>query len=257
MLLMPVACGAFAILLATLIVAALNTAVSFQDINRLQPFRVDAWVLAFTGGLTLAVTLIFGVLPAHAASDADVVDALKDSTHGVTVGMPNRGLRHALIVGEVALSIVLTASALALTRSALGLHGLARGVTVDGVMTAQVALNDPRYADTERLVRVAASMLERLSTSPGIDAAALVNYPPLSVIRVGVPITIEGQAPPPGQLWIARYWVIAPGYFRTAGIPLFVGRDFTSTDDRTRGGVARSEEHTSELQSLTNLVCRL
>src|SRR5207302_840844 len=98
--------------------------------------------------------------------------------------------------------------------------------------------NDPRYADTERLVRVAASMLERLSTSPGIDAAALVNYPPLSVIRVGVPITIEGQAPPPGQLWIARYWVIAPGYFRTAGIPLFVGRDFTSTDDRTRGGVA-------------------
>src|SRR6266576_3041086 len=129
-LILTVAGGALAILLATWIVAALNTAVSFQDINRLQPFRVDAWVLAFTGGLTLAVTMVFGVL------------------------------------------------------------------------TAQVALNDPRYADTERLVRVAASMLERLSTSPGIDAAALVNYPPLSVIRVGVPVTIEGQAPPPGQLWI-------------------------------------------------------
>src|SRR5712691_286373 len=237
-LILTAAGGALAILLATWIVAALNTAVSFQDINRLQPFRVDAWVLAFTGGLTLAVTLVFGVLPARVAADADVVDALKDSTHGVTVGMPNRGLRHALIVGELALSIVLTASALALTRSALGLHGLARGVTVDGEMTAQVALNDPRYADTERLVRVAASMLERLSTSPGIDAAALVNYPPLSVIRVGVPVTIEGQPPPPGQLWIARYWVIAPGYFQTAGIRLLVGRDFTSADDRARGGVA-------------------
>ena len=237
-LILTIAGGALAILLATWIVAALNAAVSFQDINRLQPFGVDAWVLAFTGGLTLALTLVFGVLPAHAAANTDVVDALKDSTHGVTVGMPNRGLRHALIVGELALSIVLTASALALTRSALALHSLARGVTVNGVMTAQVALNDPRYADTERLVRVATSMLERLSTSPGIDAAALVNYPPLSVIRVGVPVTIEGQASPPGQLWIARYWVAAPGYFHTAGVRLLVGRDFTSADDRTRGGVA-------------------
>src|SRR5438445_11571217 len=81
-------------------------------------------------------------------------------------------------------------------------------------------------------------MLELLRTSPGIDAAALVNYPPLSVSRVGVPVTIEGQPPPPGQLWIARYWVAAPGYFHTAGVRLLVGRDFTSADDRTRGGVA-------------------
>jgi putative ABC transport system permease protein len=237
-LILTVAGGALATLLATWIVAALNTAVSFQDINRLQPFRVDAWVLTFTGGLTLSVMLIFSVLPAHAVADADVVNALKDSTHGVTAGIPNRNLRHALIVGELALSIVLTASALALTRSALALHSFARGVAVNGVMTAQVALNDARYADTERLVRVAASMLERLSTSPGIDAAALVNYPPLSVIRVGVPVTIEGQPPPPGELWMARYWVTAPGYFHTTGIRLFLGRDFTSADDRTRGGVA-------------------
>jgi putative ABC transport system permease protein len=241
-LIVTVAGAALATLLATWIVAALNAAVSFQDINRLQPFRVDAWVLAFTGGLTFAVTLVFAVLPAHAAADADVVNALKDSTHGMTAGVPNRRLRHALIVGEVALSIVLTVSALALARSALGLRGLARGVTVDGVMTAQVAFNDPRYAETERLVRVANYMLERLSTSPGIDAAALVNYPPLSAIRVSVPVSIEGQAPPPGQLWIARYWVIAPGYFHTAGIRLLVGRDFTSADDRTRGGVAMVSE---------------
>src|SRR5438445_7823812 len=114
-LIVTVAGGVLAILLATWIVAALNAAVSFQDINRLQPFRVDAWVLAFTGGLTLAVTVVFGVLPAYAAADADVVDALKDSTRGVTAGMPHRRRRHALIVGERARSIVLPAPALALT----------------------------------------------------------------------------------------------------------------------------------------------
>jgi hypothetical protein len=69
------------------------------------------------------------------ASDVDVVDALKDSTHGVTAGASNRRLRQALIVGEVALSIVLTVAALALTLSANTLHDLARGVSVDGVMT--------------------------------------------------------------------------------------------------------------------------
>ena len=163
-LIVTVSGGALAILLARWIVTAMNSTVSFQDINRLQPFRVDGLVLAFTGGLTLAVTLVLGVLPAHAAADIGVVGALKDSTHSVTAGLPNQGLRHGLIIGQVALSIVLTASSLALMRSTLGLQRLARGVRVEGMMTAQVALNDPRYADTERLVRVAASMLEQRST---------------------------------------------------------------------------------------------
>jgi putative ABC transport system permease protein len=236
---LTVAGGALAILLATWIVALLNATVSFQDINRLQPFRVDGWVLAFTGGLTLAATLVFSLLPARAAGDADVVDALKDSTHGVTAGVSNRRLRHALIVGELALSIVLTASALALTRSALALHHLARGFSIDRVMTAQVSLNDPRYADTERLVSVAATMLDRLGTSPGVNAAALVNYPPVSLIRVGVAVSIEGQPPPAADRpWIARYWVAAPNYFHTVGIPILTGRDFTAADDAMRHSVA-------------------
>ena len=234
-----VAGGTLASLLALWIVAVLNAVVSFQDINRLQPFRVDGWVLAFTGGLAVAVALVFGLLPARAAARTDVIDALKDSTHGVTAGVSNRRLRHALIVGELALSIVLTASALALTRSALALHGLARGFAIDHVMTAQVSLNDPRYADTGRLVRVASTMLDRLGHSPGIAAAALVNYPPVSLIRVGVPVSIEGLPPPAADRpWIARYWVAAPGYFRTAGIPILAGRDFAAADDATRPGVA-------------------
>jgi putative ABC transport system permease protein len=236
-----VACagGTVAVLLATWIVGVLNAAVSFQDINRFQAFRVDGWVLAFTGGLMLAVTLVFCLLPARAAAQADVVEALKDSSHGVTVGVSNRRLRHALIVAELALSIVLTASALALTRSALALHGLARGFAADHVMTGQVTLNDPRYEDTARLVRAASVMIDRLGTSPGIAGAALVNYPPVSLIRTGVPVWIEGHPPPSiDRPWIARYWIASPNYFSTARIPVLSGRDFTTADDGTRQGVA-------------------
>jgi putative ABC transport system permease protein len=242
-LVLTVAGGAFAILLARWMVAVLNATVSFQDINRLQAFRVDGWGLAFTGGLTLAVTLVFGLLPARVAGDANVVDTLKDSTHGVTPSVSNRQFRHALIIGELALAIVLTASALALTRSALALNGLERGVAVDDVMTAQVSLQGRRYDETERLVQVATAMLDRLDASPGIDAAALVNYPPMSLIRVGVPISIEGHPPPQAdQPWIARYWVASPNYFRTAGIPIRVGRDFTAADDAMELGVAIASE---------------
>jgi putative ABC transport system permease protein len=238
-LILTIAGGVCAVLLAAWLVAVLNSIVSFQDINRLRPFRVDSWVLAFTVGLMFAVTLVFGFLPARAAAHTDVIDALKDSNHGVTTGPSNRRLRQALIVGELTLSIVLTASAIALTRSALALRGLERGINVEHVMTAQVSLNDPRYADTGRLVRVASTMFDRLGSSPGIVAAALVNYPPLSLIRVGVPVSVEGQPPPAeSQPWIARYWVTSPNYFRTTRIPILAGRDFAAADDATRPGVA-------------------
>jgi predicted permease len=185
------------------------------------------------------VTLVFGLLPAKTAGDVDVIDALKDSSAGVTAGPSNRRLRHALIVGELALAIVLTATALALTRSALALHGFGRGFTADRVMTAQVSFSGPRYTDSARLVRVVSSMVDRLSASPDIASAALVNYAPVSLIRLIVPVVVDGHPPPaPDQPWLARYWVTSPGYFRTARIPIRFGRDFATADDSTRPGVA-------------------
>jgi len=231
--------GGLAVLLALWGVATLNRIVSFQDINRLDTFRVDAWVLAFTLGLAAVVALLFGVLPAHASAGVDVVDALKDSTHGVTTGASNRRLRGALIVGELALAIVLTVAAVALTRSAVTLHGLSRGVSVDGVMTAQLALNDPRYADPDRMVRATNAIVERLARSPAVEIAALVNYVPLALIRVGVPLDVEGVPPPSADRpWMARYFVVSPEYFRAVGIDLVAGRRFTAADDRAHAGVA-------------------
>ena len=228
-----------AIVIAAWIVALLNANVSFQDINRLQPFRVDGWVVAFTAALTLIVSAAFGALPAATARKADVVGDLKESAFGTTTGVSNRALRQSLIIGELALAIVLSASALALTRTALALHTLARGVDVDNVMTAQVSLNDARYSDPQRLVGAASAMVRRLAAAPVIADAALVNYPPLSFIRTGVPVWVEGHPPvDAAQPWIARYWVVTPNYFRTAGIPILAGRDFTAADDLTRPGVA-------------------
>jgi len=238
--LLIVAAGAtLAMLLAVWGVAALNSIVSFQDVNRLEPFRVDRWVVAFTTALAAAVMLLFGLLPVRAAGTVDVVDALKDSTHGVTTGVSNRRLRNTLIVAEVGLAIVLAVAALALTRSAIALHDLERGVTIDGVMTAQLALNDPRYDNPDQMVRTTTAIVERLGRSPSIEVAALVNYMPLSAIYVVTQVQIEGVPPPAAERpWLARYFVASPNYLRAVGIPILTGRDFTAADDREHAGVA-------------------
>jgi len=238
-LLIVAAGAALAILLAVWVVAALNGIVSFQDVNRLEPFRLDRWVLVFTAALAAAVVLLFGLLPVRTAGSIDVVDALKDSTHGVTTGVSNRRLRNALIVAEVAIAIVLAVAALALTRSAVALHDLARGVTIDGVMTAQLALNDPRFDDPDQMVRTTTAIVERLGQSPSIEVAALVNYMPLSSIFLVTKIGIEGVPPPAADRpWLARYFVVSPDYLRAVGIPIITGRDFTAVDDRGHGDVA-------------------
>jgi predicted permease len=139
----------------------------------------------------------------------------------------------------VALSVVLGASALALTRSALNLDTLPRGFATDHVMIGEVALNAPEYEDAGKLVAVAGRVQDRLKTSPGVRDAALVNYPPLSMIRLGVPVSIEGtDATPPDRIPLARYFVVSPRFFQTLRIPLLFGRDFTDGDRADRPGVA-------------------
>jgi putative ABC transport system permease protein len=184
---------------------------------------------------------VFGLLPARAAANIDVLDALKVASYGNS-DASSRRLRQALIVGELALSIVLAASALVVARSAWALNALPRGVTVDRVMTAQVALNDPQYADRTRMARVTNAIVERLRSSPGIRGAATVNYLPLALIRVGVRVDIEGFTPPAGQPAVARYFVADPEYLRIAGIPLMAGRNFTAADDMNAASVAMVSE---------------
>src|SRR5262249_47726134 len=146
----------------------------------------------------------------------------------------------------------------ALTFSAMTLHDLARGVSIDRVMTAQVALNDPRYEEEpERLVRAAKAIVGRLSSSPVVETAALVNYPPLSLIRVGVRLTIEAIQAPLDRPWIARYFITSPGYFRATGIQMISGRDFTAADDMRHADVAIvSETLARRFWSTTDVIGR-
>ena len=229
--------AAVAAVLAVWLVAAFNGVISYQDLNRSEPFQVDRWVLAFTIALAAGIALAFGLLPVRTAGEVDVVDALKDASYG-SGGVSTRRLRDAFIVAELALSIVLAASAAVVARSALALHDMPRGIAIDGVMTAQVALNDPRYDDRDRLVAATRAIADRLRASPGIAGASVINYLPLALIRMGSAIDIEGYTPRGNERPVTRYFVIDPDYLHVAGIPLVAGRQFTAADDSGAAPVA-------------------
>src|SRR5256885_4281919 len=139
----------------------------------------------------------------------------------------------------MAVAMGLAVAALALTRRAITLHDPDRGVPIAGVMTAQLALNDPRYDEPGQMVRTTTAIVERLGRSPSIEVAALVNYMPLSPIYPVTQVGIEGVPPPSAERpWLARYFVTSPNYLRAVGIPMLDGRDFTAADDREHAGVA-------------------
>lgn len=237
-LLLAGAGAALGALLAVWVVRFLNGAISYQDINRLEPFRVDVAVVGFTLMLAIASAVTFALLPARRAADADVIDALKDSSHGATFGVTHRRLRAALVLSELALSIVLLTSGLELARHALALNSMDRGVDAERVMTAQLSLNGPRYDDPRQMTQFADHVIDRLIVAPGVAAASVVNWAPLSFVATSFPIAIEGRAYLPGQEPMALCWIVAPRYFETVGIPLMAGRDFTRGDTNDLLGVA-------------------
>jgi putative ABC transport system permease protein len=235
-LILSCAGAAAGVLAAFWIVDLLNESVSYQDINRLEPFRVDLWVIVFVGGLAAAMSLVLALVPARRAADADVIDALKDASHGATAGASTRRVRSSLVIGELALAIVLLTSALELTRSALTLNDMDRGVETQRVMTAQLSLNAAEYAQPPRLARLAEDVLDRLNSTASVESASIVNYPPLSVVGVGVAVAIEGQPVAEGHEPVVQYWVVGPRYFATVGISLLAGRDFDRGDAAGRPG---------------------
>jgi predicted permease len=191
---------------------------------------LDATVLLF-GGLCAGLTMVlFGTVPAWLAARTDVSSALKQTSRGGTAGRSQQRLRHALIIGEVALALVLLAGAGVFIR---GLDRFARhdpGWRVDGLLTAQVALTSPKYEHSHARHMFAERLEQRLAALPGVRQAGLSSMLPLWGFG-SRDFGVEGQpAPLPGQQPLTYYETVSPGFFSALGIRLREGRGFNRDD---------------------------
>jgi predicted permease len=206
-----------------------------RNVPRLGDIAVNGEVLLFTFVLCSGAGVLFGLAPALGARRVNPAETLVAAGRASTSANPvfgrGHGLRRLLVVAEVALSLVLLIGSGLLVRSFMRLQNVAPGFDPEGVLTMELTLTGPRYADAQIVRDTYRDLWARLDVLPGVTASGGVTSLPLSGFFAWGPITIEGRTPPPGENFINADQRVASGrYFEAMGIPLVRGRFFNADD---------------------------
>jgi putative ABC transport system permease protein len=190
----------------------------------LRPFGIDGRVLAFSLGLSLLTSLLFGLAPALHVLKAGVVEGLKKGSRGTVGG--GRTMRDALLVTEIALALVLLSGAALIQRSYLRLQGADLGFQAGHLLTLEMELpTDSRYKTGAEQGAFFAQLLERVEALPDVAGAAVTSVLPLHQQDQRVRFLVDGgPILPADERFQSDFRQVSPGYFRTMGIALKHGR---------------------------------
>lgn len=194
----------------------------------------DWRVLGFAAGLTLVTCLLFGVTPAIRATRIELGVAMNAAGRGLTAGRKRFNLRRALVVTQVAVSLVLVACGLLFSRSLGKLTTVDTGFQREGVLTAVVLFQRLNLAP-DRITPFTDQLLDQIRAIPGVESVALAHEIPLKS-RGGSNVWVDGQNSSHGRATnLSR---VSPDYFKTLQIQLLAGRDFDTRDRATAPKVA-------------------
>ncbi|HUU32505.1 MAG TPA: ABC transporter permease, partial [Vicinamibacterales bacterium] len=236
-LLLAFAGGAVGLLLAAGMTRALLAYIPFEGAPLLVSPAPDARILAFTFTLTLVTGVVFGLLPALRASRPDTWSTLKDTVGAVAGTGGSLYLRKGLVAAQVALSFLLLFGAGLFVQSLQNLKGTDTGVTLDNLITFQLAPALSGYDDT-RTGTLYSQLRERLDGAAGIVSAAWAYVAILSGDEWDSSMSVEGHQAKDGEDMQAFMNALSPGYFSTLRIPLLEGRDFRPGDEAEKARVA-------------------
>ncbi len=230
-IMLALAGGAAALLLAIWTVSWI-VSLSADTIPRVHEISVDPRVAGFTLLVSVVTGVLFGLAPALQVSRPDLTDALKESGRS-TAGLRKNRLRSALVISEVALSLVLLVGAGLMIRSFAKLTQVDPGFDPARVMTLGVTLLRSKYPEDERVAQLYSQILERAAAVPGVVSAGAITDVPLTGSNTSDSFTIEGRPPIAKEAEPStEYHVVTPRYFEAMGIPILSGRDFAHTDTK-------------------------
>jgi putative ABC transport system permease protein len=235
--LISIAGGAAGLVLAAFSVPVLMALVG-PTLPRADTVAVDYRVVVFTFGLALLTGVVFGLVPALQSSRVDVRETLNEAGRSGMGGGPwQRRARAALVIVEIAVTVVLTIGAGLLIRSFARLQQVSPGFDATLALVAEVPLSGTKYANDELRTNVVGRLIERAAAMPGARAAAVTTLLPMSGGGSTIHFNIKGRPPAgPEQYTMAGYRAVSGGYFETIGIPLKQGR---LLDGRDREGAPR------------------
>lgn len=215
------------------------------ELPRAGGIRIDHSVLMFSFVVSALAGVIFGVVPAIAATRMSIRDALHASGRGATAG--TQRIRGVLIGSEIALAIVLVATMAMLARSFVNVQAVPAGFDPSGVVSARVTLPAKRFHTRDAIAASQRALEEQLASLPGVTGTGAVSLLPMSGSLSRVPFTVDGRSTERERVPYAQYRIVSTGYFATARIPLKRGRTFSEQDtDRTQPVAIVNEELATE-----------
>ncbi|HEV7820906.1 MAG TPA: ADOP family duplicated permease, partial [Burkholderiales bacterium] len=225
-------CGGLAGVLLAYWLIALLVRIAPADIPRLEEVGLSGAVLSVSLLCTFLTTAIFGLLPALSASRINLNETINEASTRLTTTRAGNRLRGALVVGEIALTLVLLAGSTLILRSFVNLKRVPLGFDPHNVLTLQLRLTGPKYTTPEARREFFRQLIECVEMQPGINAAAGVLIRPLEgTVGWDYGYAVAGQSIDEARKnAISNFETITPHYFRTFGIPLKAGREFEPRD---------------------------
>jgi len=198
------------------------------NLPRVNEIGLDLPVVAFTAAASIGAGIAFGIVPALQLSGGQPIEAVREGTRGSARGA---WVRTALVVSEVALALMLLAGAGLLLRSFGKLLEVDPGFRAEQILTFRVGVPNDVYKEPGRKVAFFENALERVRRLPGVQAAAMSSYLPVSGYGTGAWFNILDRPTPADKTPPSvAYRVVSPNYFQALGIRLLRGRLLTERD---------------------------
>jgi len=182
--------------------------------------------LLFTLALSVLTVLLCGLGPALSATRGDLAQGLKAHAGGMGQASSGSRMSRAMVVAQVALSVTLLAGAGLLLHSLVNLETFDAGFNRDKVLTVSLKGRGITYS-REQVREFFEGLIDRAKALPGVRAAGISSFAPMSGREVGINVAVEGYQLHPREETHVFFTDVSPGYFETMGIPLLTGRDFT------------------------------
>jgi predicted permease len=233
--------AALGVMLAQIAIVVTLPLVPQYALPRVGGIVIDARVMAFCLGLSLVATLLIGLVPALRISGVGFGEGLAlHAGDGRTTGdRQGERLRTLLVAAQIAMTLVLLIGAGLLIHSFVRLTSVSPGFESRGrdgvVQIVKVTLPPRLYAEPERIHTFARGVLERVQSLPGVTSASLINSVPFGMMFIRGDFEIDGQPKPTLDVGVPK---IDADYFKTMGIPLLAGREFTAGDTAAAPKVA-------------------
>jgi len=212
--------------------AALRLLVFLRPANvpRVDEVTLDPSVLAFTAGLSVLSGILFGLVPALQLVRPHLTGVLNDGGRSGTSNRGRRTVRRALVVVQLAFSVVLVVAAGLLVRSLVELYRVDLGFDPRNILTAQLQLSQTDYPEAHNVVAFYRQLTERIQQLPGVTIAGAVRVIPLARTIGDYSITIDGRPRRRGENPNGDFQWVTPGYFAAMGMTLMRGRLLTDAD---------------------------